>query len=221
MSKKNSKYTIINFTREIFIVVIGIFIAFQLNNWNEKIKNTNEEIKSLELIKKDLETEKSFFNFIKSDFRKGINYLSKISSGGESNFDSLVYYLEKEFFHPQLNSSYINLKYGGKLNIISNDNLKNKIISFYEANYGYYDAFAESHKAFVYKDIRTYNLQNIKVDDNLITRDEIIPKLLKENHLINLINYQVYTFKTIEERLNVELVNILIKEIEDEIKLLN
>lgn len=203
---------------EVLIVVVGVVIAFQLNNWNDNRKLKKEEIKSLQQIKDDLGQEKSYSMFIKSDFRNGIKYLSHCLKGKRIDNDSLVLYLEKEFFHPQLNPSYVNLKYGGNLNIISNDKIKNQIINFYEANYGFLDAFAESHKAFVYDNIRSFNIKNIMVDENLIVLDSNIETRMDENELQNLIRYQIYIFNQIEARLNVEMIDFLITEIDNEIK---
>ena len=39
---------------EIILVVIGILIALQINNWNEKVKLKNEEIKFLKNFKQSL-----------------------------------------------------------------------------------------------------------------------------------------------------------------------
>ncbi|NCQ59013.1 MAG: hypothetical protein GW794_14435, partial [Flavobacteriales bacterium] len=39
---------------EIILVVIGILIALQINNWNENRKNSNEEIAILQSLDKNL-----------------------------------------------------------------------------------------------------------------------------------------------------------------------
>lgn len=53
--KLNWKYTL----GEIFIVIIGITIAFSLNSWNENRKNNQKKQKYLESLKSDIENEKT------------------------------------------------------------------------------------------------------------------------------------------------------------------
>ena len=67
---KFSKY-LIYAIGEIVLVVIGIFIALQLNNWNEIRKESNAE---LELYNSILEDLKSEFNGTEADINNAVQY---------------------------------------------------------------------------------------------------------------------------------------------------
>ena len=53
---------------EIVLVVIGILIALQINNWNEERKQKQKEIVNLIAIKEDLEHD------LKTEFINGISF---------------------------------------------------------------------------------------------------------------------------------------------------
>ena len=59
MEQKTSKYLKYAFG-EIILVVIGILIALQINNWNESRKQSTLEKEFLTSIKNDLKQDKAF-----------------------------------------------------------------------------------------------------------------------------------------------------------------
>ncbi|MFC2129104.1 DUF6090 family protein [Bacteroidota bacterium] len=134
---KFSKY-LIYAIGEIFLVVIGILIALNINNWNENQKIKKLEIVFLENLQIDLEVDISnFSNRIKeSEHVMKNNYFfiheSYKTQENIKDFKTLVGMIvwSTEHFVAQ-NSTYSELNNSGQLNIFSNKNLKNSIVSHY------------------------------------------------------------------------------------------
>jgi len=122
---------------EIILVVIGILIALQINNWNELRKEQSEELRLLEEIKANLETTLNNFtldtiynsNTI-SYYRKINNYIEKdlpYNNDLDSAFSAIGL-----FSSPYtINTAYKTLLSKG-IDIIQNKTLKEKITNFYE-----------------------------------------------------------------------------------------
>lgn len=132
---KTSKYFKYAFG-EVILVVIGILIALQINNWNE--------------LKKERTIEKELLTQIKTDLSQNLDFLKK----NEENIitfknaaDSVIYSLEQKektkYFSIYVsiihirrklniaNTGYTSLK-SGLLPIVKNNKLKNDIIKLYE-----------------------------------------------------------------------------------------
>lgn len=126
---------------EILLVVIGILIALQVNNWNEHRKNHQDEIKYLEDFRHDLKNDiiqleqLAKITTIKSD--KCIKLLYIIKNNSEINlFEFSTDILNLLFgadFVPNDNTytAFIN---SGSLNLIENDSIKTQLIQIY-SNY--------------------------------------------------------------------------------------
>ena len=127
---------------EIVLVVIGILIALQINNWNENRKLRIEEIGMLKDIKEDLkasinEIDRNISfntNTIKNN-RKILEYLNEdlpydatldTAFGQITNWDSPYFTF----------SAYETLKNKG-LELIQNDSLKKAIINMYEFEFAF------------------------------------------------------------------------------------
>ena len=132
-SGKYFKYAI----GEIALVVIGILIALQINNWNENRKERLLERKVLNEIITDLEISKA-------DLENDINSLNRINAQAERLKDNLI---KKEGIYDSIKSDmrrtsrssqfsprtsgYENLKSIG-ISLISNDSLRKDIVILYE-----------------------------------------------------------------------------------------
>ena len=123
---------------EIILVVIGILIALQINNWNEKRKNKLKETALLqELNKEFIENKKQFDSVVYYHNRsfKSVSYIkNKLPLTIENeNLDSLSYHLFymgwTYTFNPSngVSSSIIN---NANFDIISNDELRKLLISW-------------------------------------------------------------------------------------------
>jgi hypothetical protein len=131
-SGKYLKYAI----GEIVLVVIGILIALQINNWNELRKQRLEELETLKNIKSDFTN--TIFEFEENNtFRERIISSTKILYGimytkqnnySKKQLDSIISEL---FINPTYNgqSETLNILFNsGKINIISNDSIKNALV---------------------------------------------------------------------------------------------
>ncbi len=123
---------------EIVLVVIGILIALQINNWNESNKLKKEETLYLERLIIDLEKDTFYYN-------KNIDRASLLIDRNNS-FLKKLYDIQKSIDEgrelmniPLWDSEYLTIQdntfrelvSSGKLNIISNPTLKVAIVDFY------------------------------------------------------------------------------------------
>ena len=135
MENKTSKY-VKYAIGEIFLVVIGILIALQINNCNESIKARNYEFKILHEIRKDLILDTIYFNAIKSRPKRAEWAVDRLRAMKMENAivnDSIPYLVwvmgigYKFVYH---DGAYESLKSVG-LDKISNDSLRNSLSNMY------------------------------------------------------------------------------------------
>jgi len=137
---------------EIVLVVIGILIALQINNWNKNKKQEILEIQFLISIKKDLISDTIYFNRRIRESKILINnhyqyiHIAYEEQKNIKEFQELINHIiwNSEHFSYQ-NSTFLELLNSGQLGIFKNNKLKEDIISLYKD----YD-IAENH-------IREYN----------------------------------------------------------------
>ncbi|MBT8265790.1 MAG: hypothetical protein KJP20_04535, partial [Bacteroidia bacterium] len=123
---------------EIALVMIGILLALQVNNWNENRKAENKELKLLRELKDDLiETKKDLMTDIERipKLLDVTNALYKsINEGQISDTDPFKlprgYLLVYPILYPKL-SAYEAIQSEG-ISIISNDKLRKEITDFYQ-----------------------------------------------------------------------------------------
>jgi|SRR6056297_349905 len=141
-TRKYLKYAI----GEIILVVLGILIALQINNWNEERKQSKLEESTLIELKANLLADIQ-------DFQADINGYSSAASScdiiidfidGKIPYDdSLNFHLGKiriqGVFSPT-KVAYENLKLAG-IKLISNDSLRNTVSNLYEVQYKYAEGY--------------------------------------------------------------------------------
>jgi len=122
---------------EILLVVIGILIALQINNWNEHRKLRNEETNLLIEVRSNLDLTLDKF---RNDSLNNLNYIHQYEKIKYFIGEDLPYNTELDTAFGGLKSwsspypiytAYTTLKTKG-LDIISNTSLRNKIIEMYE-----------------------------------------------------------------------------------------
>ena len=118
------------------LVVIGILIALQINNWNENTKSKTTEIYVLNEVLSNLNEDAIILNDIikqrkktKSSVAKMLNYLQKDKISKDSLEKDLVNFLTFERYFP-INNAYEILKSKGLQ--LSNNALTTKISRYYD-----------------------------------------------------------------------------------------
>jgi hypothetical protein len=128
---------------EIVLVVIGILIALQINNWNEKRKDSNKEDQLIDVLITDLQSKKAEF---KSDLAIGksiiqnsdisIDYWNRNNKIDTLNLKFLLKYLaEDEWFFNENSPVYATIA-GSELWKELPDSLNRQIDNMYRMQFG-------------------------------------------------------------------------------------
>jgi hypothetical protein len=125
---------------EILLVVIGILIALEVNNWNEDKNRRKEEIKYLTALRTDFETAETSFRMVMSGVQEQLEHneqLLTILSGpaGSIPNDSITGMLRKSFidfpfFGAHQVTAYDDLVNSGKLAILRSEQLRRALSEF-------------------------------------------------------------------------------------------
>lgn len=134
-SKKYLKYAI----GEIILVVIGILIALQINNWNEANKAEDEELKLLKQIQSDIKTNNEDILKITETLDNRIQNMDTVLLALKKKTYTLrsslfLSTLHNKSFLNVLNSGYKQLGNSSK-SLIKNDTILNKILELYEIDF--------------------------------------------------------------------------------------
>ncbi|GMN10040.1 hypothetical protein MTsPCn9_15450 [Croceitalea sp. MTPC9] len=176
---------------EIILVVIGILIALQINNWNEQRKAKEIEKEILTQFKEDLKGDITSIEDVEYWMQKVIASSKIVVSHlkeKKSWHDSLAIHFDlwNDFEQLSLNSAGItNLKSRG-VELLTNQSLRNQIINLYDQTYYYIqksnDFFREDHVHMTYKKYLEH-IEPIKWRESAIPSD--YQKLLEDKEFIN------------------------------------
>ncbi|TXD65033.1 DUF6090 family protein [Polaribacter glomeratus] len=166
---------------EIILVVIGILIALQINNWNESRKQREKEIVILLALKKGLESD------LKTEFVEGIIFFneSKVALENLSGFynntktipnDSLRKYIRRslggEWDFIFNTATFENLKASG-IDVISNDSLRSKISSLYSDKYPELKGRSNRVLRFYENQVCPILFDNINLFDSIFSKNDL------------------------------------------------
>lgn len=191
---KFSKYLVYAFG-EIILVVIGILIALQINNWNEDRKSEIKEIQILSNLKTELE--KTLIEFEAAvSFNQStiveINKLQYYHLKGLPYSDELEYsfgVFPHFYFSSSINSTYRSLQVNG-LDIIKNDSLKNKIINVYDVVLDDFKDYNDDENRLKATIVDPFFSKNISYLDNSVYR--AIPndynQLINDREFLNILS---------------------------------
>ncbi len=215
---------------EIVLVVIGILIALQINNWNENLKNKKEEISVLKELLSDSKTnllsleEDIFLN------QRAINsnmLISDILINKRSYNDSLDVHFGNIQYNTQftLNTGgYENLKSRG-FEIISNDSLRKSIINVYDRWFDFIHDLGDMNNTVSLEQFnpsyKSY-FKNFKRDLEALSvsfKPQDYEKLIQNREFIKLIREQKYNNEYTIQALDLSITQIknLITQLETEL----
>jgi hypothetical protein len=189
---------------EIILVVIGILIALQINNWNEDNKSAKREKAILINLYQDLRADSLRLAKIKSILTTAVIYKNVFENyvvDKPTDIDSLNAHFSKQYnilvdFIPNTNT-IDEITNGNGLNNISNPLLRRKIVTLYN----YYNNLVLKLKLGQDKGQLVVNYVSHKVKNiNSISEDEILD-LLKDKFYVNqtLMNYLVTQLTAVDE----------------------
>jgi len=127
---------------EILLVVIGILIALQVNNWNEERANKAKEYSYLTGIHSDLIRQIESFNRTiavnETAIETSLNLLEQYRQAGRfsrNSKESTLYkinVISRSAAPGVIKTSFSELMFGGNITLIHNENLRNQIVLFYQ-----------------------------------------------------------------------------------------
>jgi len=172
---KFSKY-LIYAIGEIVLVVIGILIALQVNNWNEIRKFNKEGVKFMQELKSEFSDNRiilneriRFLDDANNCVRTVLGFMNKESAEIQQiNIDSIINKSLVYGNYNPANSTILELISSGKLNLIKNDSLKKNLFKWLQI-------LEDSDEDFKNQDLQTATL--------------LIPYLYKNISMKNLNNF--------------------------------
>ena len=123
---------------EIILVVIGILIALQINNWNQQRQNRQKETTILIQIHRDFKSNKVQLDSIKISNQRSLDACNNIIKNmpfkkEKASFDTIIKYYTNVFtvktFNPS-NGSVEALISSSSFDVIQNDSLRNLLVAW-------------------------------------------------------------------------------------------
>jgi len=157
-------------TGEIALVVIGILIAVQIDDWNNERKNRIQEIRYLQNIKLDLQKDLAALDtltrFRERKLAAANVIMSEINGDKEADLRTLSNSTDMMMFERKFvpnNTTFRELSSSGNLNLISNDTIKNLLFDL-ENRYKYNEE-GIAHETFDYREYISRPIVNyVKID---------------------------------------------------------
>ncbi len=209
---------------EIILVVIGILLALQLNYLKEKRNILKQERNALELIKDNLQKEIADLDRFVHQRVRDTTYLKNVyyKKWNGIPLDSLGMKGTSAFNYKPFNTAYEGLKANDKLFIIQNEELKQKIIFYFEQQRANLLDWSDWHRSFVYDVLEKYMFTELPINPNELIDDlNFLKAKLEDRQLKSLISNQIGSLRrldrTISEAKNYayEIIELIDKEIQE------
>jgi hypothetical protein len=191
---------------EIVLVVIGILIALQVNNLNTERLNKHEEQNYLKAIRIDLKKDSLKLASLVNGIGKQLTQLEKLKFELESA--STVIKQDKEFATSLLTTfSFVpekattdDLKSSGNLNLISNQHVKDSLLSYYNhidtRILALHTSLITYSRDIIAPSLMTNYSLEFSYPESLITENSKIPSLTSEQKqspfLINAVKFRAF-----------------------------
>jgi len=209
---------------EIALVMIGILLALQVNNWNTEKQLRKQELGFLQELKTGMEADKTLLEITLIDYKsdhKALLILDSILKFPDylytKSLDTLfgkVYGLR----HVRLNNAfYEDLKASG-LQIIHDENLRSTIVNLFENNYKLLGTYIEQERS-VNQVTRPYYLEHFSALD---FQDSATPndykKIWNDPVYKNIVHYRIITLEfnqLTEYKKTIDAIEELVNQIEN------
>ena len=221
----NSKINFKNHFIELFVVIIGITIAFTLEGWSNRKKDKELERNYLNSIRADLLRDKEDLKTAIDSSKVLVGIIGETFQFTYSNADVKSYKRHHitaaytpPYFHPK-NGTYLSLINSGSLNLITDFDLKSSITSLYNIHYDEAERIDGVIKNLVDQLIYPYMIKNVTfaamtngiTDAQPLRKNEAINMLGSYFNFINRRNgiYQglIVQIDAVIERIDVEVQN--------------
>ena len=226
-NSQNIQKTVFKAVGEILLVVLGILIALQIDNWNEDRKTKKQEIIILQEIQSNLKLDLARLNRNLLSLKTNLNSIEVLKYCLENklpyhdslnqHFGSIIRY---GHFPPNI-SGYELLKSKG-LEVISNTELRRDITTLYERYYAYIHTLEEERYRYNYSVV--INQLQTKFRDNKIL-ESCTPinyeSLVEDREFMEILNltYSINSYVVNNDYTKTrDLVSTLIGSIEEELK---
>ncbi len=152
---------------EIVLVVVGILIALQVNNWNEQRKHKNEEMQFLKGFKRTLNEDLKNNNWRGKQFeltRESIDILLSSLKQNMPYNDSLSYHFGRitQTWRLATNNEVFETLKSYNLNLISNEKLRYEIVGYYSYSDNYLKSDVQTYFSII--DDASKNIFNTRFD---------------------------------------------------------
>ncbi len=197
---------------EILLVVLGILIALQINNWNEARKSEKEALDLLHGLRANTSAiiqDLQQVSKSERDVLESIDIVIDNLSNTKIYNDSLQYHFIYISYLPEMtwkSGAYETLKSKG-LDLISNDSLREKIVDLYETEHqrilvlsgdasrysevNFYPLFRKYFRVFVYDDVMSKEeVRALPTDYEALVRSNEYVNMLSVWRLIRAYNFR-------------------------------
>lgn len=186
---------------EIFLVMIGILLALQVNNWNNNRVEKKAETKTLIELKKgiiiDCKLLQNNLDTVKAQIEK-IKLLKQLLKNKDYPYSKDLDTLFGSVYGIQtisLNKAFYEDLKASSLKLIKNDSIRLKIVSLFEDDYAFFENNFEV-EMHVNEITRPYYLQNF---NNLEFRKSATPndfnKVWLDTYYANIVHYRILNLK--------------------------
>ncbi len=193
---------------EIVLVVIGILIALQINNWNEDRITSEFELQMLTSLKEGLTADLADIDFNIKYTKRGITKTDSIfkylRTEKPKNLDTIASWFSDAMTPTRFQystSAFETLKSQG-ITLIANDVLRKNIIDVYDAEYNFFLAQQEMHLLEIERGYTTVLATRFEESYNYDTQSPGFPGSLHPLNFPSLKNDQefLYYFKSLKNR---------------------
>ena len=178
---------------EIILVVIGILIALQINNWNQNRLNGISAENFLNQVKEELELDVINYKRDLDNIQRYTDYLNKVSERKFSEIDLslLPSSLTRNLSPNNNNTSYVKMLESGIIEYVDNNIIKKNLKKYYLTDYVNYNNLTAFHRKFVLENIEGPSLEILKYKRGFrVEPNEVIEKL-EDGKLESMINWQI------------------------------